>query len=1081
MEALSQKVTTSTTTTTISEWETPVQIEDNSSVNTEGSYTSTTRTVLPTSEVALGAAAGKNTGDAHLSTILDLRENNVETGFIAIKFTIQILEAQLKPGTHTSEGFTILQWGTSGVNGTLTLSYIPVSATRSRPHSFVLRVTGDSDRICTVMPAHAGVLMNMYLEYNGTDLILACDDSADSYSSTVELAPPTSPNALYFGADVEGMFFGDLSVYNQGLGTTTTSAVTQFPYFLWDSDSSGVIAVIPTPNAPTLSITTPQQLTATSEPFVPYGKSGQLTIDGNPVVSNAAVSSLTRTDWQGRVALSPAAARTNLLTYSQDFSNSAWLKLNASVGSSATAPDGTNTAILLVEDSNKVAHYLRRSGATAGVQQTFSVYVKAGGRTQIAMQLGNLSAYFDLSTGTVITGTGASIVNAGNGWCRCKITGTPSNNDTLIYIASSGSVTYQGDGVSGVYLWGSQLENGSVVTPYIPTTSAPVTVTDSAARTNLWNQSNDFTVGFGTIASGTGIIPILTPNYTLAPDGVNYATRLILDKGAGTTTGDRSCLTRSVPIDGLTRAFSIWMKSNTTSSYNVQIRCNGASTSVLVTPTWKRFTVTGSSSADSTGWIALRGGYGTSDYADLSIAFAQLEFGNLATPFIFTVDAPVTVTDYAYTSAGVVTLGETPSEGAMFTWSGSGLVTAGYFTFIDRGYTAGHIPASFDLSTTDTLSVVKLYINEQSFALSGFTGTTAASLVTWLTAQNSGEFSFLFDGKTEILKFTKVSDTSVSVCHKRGSTLGQLSFAIKFTGASGSDWGKTVAILGKIPQQYCLPHTGKVNEGISILGTNCQVTAPKALKVQRRDDNVRTIGRIIGNVKNRPGGVASYYVCEPTSFFGSSQAPFPKNSLVFGNPNKLASTLDSNSAFTYGLVWERFIQIEPSDITMHKYPVHRSRVGDIIAAFSLDIPMGTILRGLDINFAAMAVGLVGNCASTTKGFGYDWGEGYRKFVFQLNGNSDYSCIFYLFVATNSDATLWRPVPSMGVDAVKVSGANTWKDVSFKAVDYASLVDEDGNSLLQGQRRTHFKIVLANELSSVVYNGLSYTKKKSGKK
>lgn len=43
------------------------------------------------------------------------------------------------------------------------------------------------------------------------------------------------------------------------------------------------------------------------------------------------ITRLTRTDWQGTVALS-ANPRTNLWTYSQDFSNAAWSKVYAGTG-----------------------------------------------------------------------------------------------------------------------------------------------------------------------------------------------------------------------------------------------------------------------------------------------------------------------------------------------------------------------------------------------------------------------------------------------------------------------------------------------------------------------------------------------------------------------------------------------------------------------------------------------------------------------------------------------------------------------------------------------------------------------------
>jgi hypothetical protein len=402
-------------------------------------------------------------------------------------------------------------------------------------------------------------------------------------------------------------------------------------------------------------------------------------------------------------------------------------------------------------------------------------------------------------------------------------------------------------------------------------------------------------------------------------------------------------------------------------------------------------------------------------------------------------------------------------------------------TFIDMGYHTGHQPAALDLSSSANLTNPKLYVNEQEVTLGFGNGQTAAAFVTSLTTNNGGIVSFPFDGKTENIKFVKTGTTTVTAVHTRAGVDGQMSFAIRMKGGTGGDWDKTVAIIGKIPQQFYLPHTGKLNEGISIMGADKQVTSPKALKLQRRDDKVRTVGRIIGSIANRPASKSMLETLEPIPWFGAQQAPIPKGSMVWGNASNLKSTQAEQDSYTYGLTWFKYMSIDPPDKTMAQYPNCRSHIGDHVMGFSLDIPYGKVLRGVDINFSAMPPGLIGNTGFGGTENAFDWGWGNLQFPMLLSGNADYTCIFTLMVATDPDGKRWRPIPSIGADAVKVSGANVWKSISFKTLDYQTLLDDQGNPLLVGSRRTHFKVVLSAELTAVAYAGLSYSIESAPKK
>lgn len=234
----------------------------------------------------------------------------------------------------------------------------------------------------------------------------------------------------------------------------------------------------------------------------------------------------------GPVTLAPRGLlieeqRTNLLTYSGQFDNADWTKQRATITANAiVAPDGTVAADKLVEDTTADAtHRVLRASVFTGT--VFSVYAKAGERTKVRLTIENLtdgnnygsSSTFDLVLGTN-NGTG-TMVAVGGGWYRCTVIATsPVNAAPFIYLADAiGNSTYTGDGTSGLYIWGAQLEAGAFPTSYIPTVASQVTRSADVASVNTLSPWYNAT-------EGTLFVEFATPNQL-----VTFADAAVLDDG----------------------------------------------------------------------------------------------------------------------------------------------------------------------------------------------------------------------------------------------------------------------------------------------------------------------------------------------------------------------------------------------------------------------------------------------------------------------------------------------------------------------------------------------------------------------
>lgn len=252
----------------------------------------------------------------------------------------------------------------------------------------------------------------------------------------------------------------------------------------------------------------------------------------------------------------------NFLTYSQNFTIS-WNGSNpgnsaAYITTNAIAsPTGDNTGQKLYSAPAAVGSAIQRVYKflqfTAGQTYTFSVYAKAAEFSKfwsfVEPASGRIGISVDLIASTVSiysgTPTNMFLTSVGNGWYRTGFTWTaPATENVpmnvMRLINNSSQATFVGDGISGVYLWGSQVELANTATIYQPIAAANTLVTtgmtqrvDSGGNMYVSNIFDEFT---GAPVVDSSLVLWIDPGQT-----ASYS-------GSGTVVNDLSGTTNNLTL-----------------------------------------------------------------------------------------------------------------------------------------------------------------------------------------------------------------------------------------------------------------------------------------------------------------------------------------------------------------------------------------------------------------------------------------------------------------------------------------------------------------------------------------------------
>ena len=230
--------------------------------------------------------------------------------------------------------------------------------------------------------------------------------------------------------------------------------------------------------------------------------------------------------------------RTNLIQYSEDFSQSYWTKSRASVtNNSLISPNGTLNASKFTQTTSTawggVVLTITPSGAS-----TLSIFAKKIDNDYIALighNSNDTKVYFNLDNGTIgtvgVDVTNADIQNYGNGWYRCILTASSINRFTVLHSTTDNGNTSNLNAETS--LWGAQVEQGSYPTSYIPTNGSAVT--RSAETANGSGDADTFNDSEGVLMAETSLLDnSLQYNRISISDGGSNSKRIAIGSTSST-------------------------------------------------------------------------------------------------------------------------------------------------------------------------------------------------------------------------------------------------------------------------------------------------------------------------------------------------------------------------------------------------------------------------------------------------------------------------------------------------------------------------------------------------------------------
>ena len=390
--------------------------------------------------------------------------------------------------------------------------------------------------------------------------------------------------------------------------------------------------------------------------------------DGTGDLTFSRASSATRVQSDGLIE----KVRSNVLTYSQDFSNANWVGFDVSRTGTQTDPNGGTTASLYTSLTNSANVSANFSTASAS-PYTLSIYIRgaSSGVVSLRVDSGSTAAQNDISYTT--------------SWQRFTYTFTAGSSTSTVVLGGYASFTTG----EGIYVAFAQAELGDIATDYIATTTAAVSVGPVSGLPRLdylgstcprlilepqRSNLNLYSEAFGTASYWFANNSTITSNNAVSPDGYTNAD-MYTAAGAGNYINASATSTGSNTI-----TFSVFAKAGTSSQFRIREAFYFGSGTVFNLATGAIISGTGTITNYGNGWyrctqtqvygvgeVSLSWSYDLNGAASGTVYLygAQAEVGAYATSYIPTLGTSVTrVADAAGKTSISSIIGQT--EGTIF-------------------------------------------------------------------------------------------------------------------------------------------------------------------------------------------------------------------------------------------------------------------------------------------------------------------------------------------------------------------------------------------------------------------------------